>query len=173
MLSSNSSKKRTKQFDHSTVRQTDRIRSFVFWKNRRLEKTLRLCLTFRLTSIAKVDSKFIISLLSRFRLLYLPTIVLFSLTKLYWLKSEKQVDVNSKYRLSIISFFSLVCLLMSYVSYLTNLNWFKTLIRLPSIANIRNSQICLWPCTRHAPTPARTLSISGLKSRVLKLPFLS
>ena len=40
MLSSNSSKKRTKQFDHSTVRQKHRIFSFFFWKNRQLEKNI-------------------------------------------------------------------------------------------------------------------------------------
>ena len=38
MLSSNSSKKRTKQFDQSTVRQKKWISSFVFWKNHWLEK---------------------------------------------------------------------------------------------------------------------------------------
>ena len=37
----NCSKKLTKQFDHSTVRQKKtRIRSFTFWKNRRFEKNI-------------------------------------------------------------------------------------------------------------------------------------
>ena len=31
---------------HGTVRQKNRIRSFVFWKNRSLKEPLRLCLTF-------------------------------------------------------------------------------------------------------------------------------
>ena len=32
--------KRTKQFENSIVRQKTRIRSFVFWKNRRLENNI-------------------------------------------------------------------------------------------------------------------------------------
>ena len=48
LISTNSFKKWTKQCDHSTVRQKNEFVSwFIFWKNRRLEKTLRLCLTFR------------------------------------------------------------------------------------------------------------------------------
>ena len=46
LLCSNSSKKRTKQFNHSTVRQKNEfIRSF-FGRIVGLKKTLRLCLTF-------------------------------------------------------------------------------------------------------------------------------
>ena len=40
MLSSNSSKKRMKKFDYSTVSQKKGICSFIFWKNRRLERNI-------------------------------------------------------------------------------------------------------------------------------------
>ena len=40
LVSSNSSKKQMNKFVHSTVRQKNRIRSFVFWKNPRVPKVV-------------------------------------------------------------------------------------------------------------------------------------